>query len=328
MGLDNTVIQYRKLGNSGLLTAPLVAGGLGFGWTADERTSFEVLDALIAGGVTMIDTADLYFAYAPGGVGGESETIIGKWLKSRGNRDKVQIATKVGIFKVDGKNGLGQSVIESAIDKSLMRLQTDYVDLYYAHCDDENTPQEETLHAFDRLMKAGKIKALGASSFTQQRLETALEIANRDSLVPYSVIQPWFNLMEKEKFPEEYRYYCLDHDIGVLPFYGLAEGFLTGKFRTIAEAKMSERGSFAPTRYFNSRGEAVLAALDIVARETGAVPAQIALAWLIATPGITAPIAGANTVEEAEIMISAMHLSLCEDHLSLLNSAADTAITV
>jgi len=322
------VTPYRKLGNSGLLTAPLVAGGLGFGWTADEPTSFAVLDALIAGGVTMIDTADLYFAYAPGGVGGESETIIGNWLKSRGNRDKIQIATKVGIFEINGESGLSRNVIEAAIDNSLLRLQTDYVDLYYAHCDDENTSQYETIHAFDVLKKAGKIRALGASSFTQQRLESALEIAKRENLTPYSVIQPWFNLMENEKFTEGYRKYCLAHQIGVLPFYALAEGFLTGKYRTIAEAKMSERGSFAPTRYFNRRGEAVLAALDRVAMETGAVPAQIALAWLIATPGITAPIAGANTVDEAEIMISAMHLSLSEDHLRLLNSAATTSIAM
>ncbi len=315
----------RALGSSGLQVSPLVAGGNVFGWTADEPTSFAVLDAFAAGGVTMIDTADCYSSFVPGHVGGESETIIGQWMKARGNRDRIQIATKVGVQEIEGRKGIDHWMIERGVELSLQRLQTDHIDLYYAHFDFETIPQEETAEAFDRLVKAGKVRAIGASNFTQARLDSALKIAGAAGETPYSVLQPHFNLMAKEHFPPDYRAYCQAHDIGVLPYYALAAGFLTGKYRTIEEARASQRGE-SPAKFFNARGEKVLAALAQVAEESGASQAQIAVAWLIATPGVTAPIASATKVTQVESLIAAMELTIADEHMALLNAAANEPI--
>lgn len=315
----------RWLGSSGLSVSPLIAGGNVFGWTADERTSFDVLDAFVAGGVTMIDTADYYSAYVPGHAGGESEKIIGDWMKARGNRDRVQIATKVGLLEIDGETGIGRDMIVKGVELSLRRLQTDYIDLYYAHRDVETIPQDETAEAFDRLVRAGKVRAIGASNFSQARLDSAFATADKAGLARYSVLQPHFNLMAKEEFPPEYRRYCLDHDIGVLPYFALASGFLTGKYRTVEEAEASARGDM-PAAYFNARGDAVLAALAHVAKAKGVTQAQVAIAWLIATPGITAPIASATRIDQVESLTAAMSLTLNEAEMGMLDAAAETAM--
>lgn len=316
----------RRLGSSGLEVSPLIAGGNVFGWTADEKTSFDVLDAFAAGGVTMVDTADCYSSFVPGNVGGESETIIGKWMKARGNRDRIQVATKVGIQEIDGKKGISRDMIEKGVELSLQRLQTDYIDLYYAHFDFPDIPQDETAEAFDRLKRAGKVRAIGASNFSQARLGSALETARAAGQAAYSVLQPNFNLMSKELFPPEYRAFCAEQDIGVLPYYALAAGFLSGKYRTIEEAKASSRGD-SPAKFFNARGEKVLATLEQVAKEAGVSQAQIAVAWIIATPGITAPIASATKIVQVESLIAAMNLKLSDAHMALLNEAAETAIS-
>lgn len=313
----------RRLGSSGLEVSPLVAGGNVFGWTADEKTSFDVLDAFVAGGVSMIDTADCYTSFVPGNVGGESETIIGKWMKARGNRGNVQITTKVGIQEIDGKKGISRDMIAKGVELSLKRLQTDYIDLYYAHFDFPDVPQDETAEAFDRLMKAGKVRAIGASNFAQARLESALDVANAAGQACYSVLQPNFNLMSKEQFPPEYRAFCSEHDIGLLPYYALAAGFLSGKYRSVEEARKSARGD-SPAKFFNARGDRVLATLDRVSKEAGVSQAQVAVAWIIATPGVTAPIASATKVAQAESLVAAMNLELSDAHMAALNAAADT----
>src|SRR6185369_5940543 len=289
--------MVKALGRTGLSIGPLVVGGNVFGWTIDEKRSFEVLDAFFAGGATMIDTADVYYAYAPGNVGGESETIIGRWMKERGNRDRVQVATKVGLLEVGGAKGLQPAVIEAAVEASLRRLGTDYVDLYFAHSDDESVPQEEVARTFDRLVRSGKVRLLGASSFRQERLESALRISDDLGLTGYTVYQPQLNLMAASAFPAQYRSFCAERGMGVLTFFALASGFLTGKYRRLEDVRNSSRAS-ALSRYFNARGQAVLSALDHVSAETRATPAQIALAWIIATPGVTGPIVSATSVEQ------------------------------
>lgn len=313
----------RRLGSTGLSVAPLVAGGNVFGWTTDEKASFEVLDAWFAAGVTMIDTADSYSASAPGNVGGESETIIGRWMRARGNRTEVQVATKVGMYAIDGRKGLGSATIAAGIDASLRRLQTDYVDLYYAHADDEGADQAEVAEAFDDLVRSGKVRSLGASNFTQVRLASALGIAKAAARTGYGALQPHFNLMSPEAFPAEYRQYCLDNDIGVLSYFSLASGFLTGKYRDAGAIAGTARER-ALTGYFTARGDRVLATLDRVAAETGATPAQVALAWIIATPGITAPIASATSIAQVESLTPAMTLALTPDQMAALDAASTT----
>jgi aryl-alcohol dehydrogenase-like predicted oxidoreductase len=296
-------------------------GGNVFGWTIDEKRSFEVLDAFFAGGATMIDTADVYYAYAPGNVGGESETIIGRWMKERGNRDRVQVATKVGLLEVGGAKGLQPAVIEAAVEASLRRLGTDYVDLYFAHSDDESVPQEEVARTFDRLVQSGKVRLLGASNFRQDRLESALRISDDLGLTGYTVYQPQLNLMAASAFPAQYRSFCAERGMGVLTFFALASGFLTGKYRRLEDVRNSSRAS-ALSRYFNARGQAVLSALDHVSAETGATPAQIALAWIIATPGVTGPIVSATSVEQVESLLPAVTLRLDDAQMALLDQAA------
>lgn len=308
--------EMRNLGDSGLMTPRLVLGGNVFGWTADKATSFAILDAFVAGGGTMIDTADVYSSWVPGNSGGESETIIGEWLKQRGRRDDVLIATKVGY-----EEGLAAGTIAQAVDRSLQRLGTDRIDLYYSHKDDPTVPLEETLGAFDALVKAGKVRAIGASQIEADRLAQALAISADNGLVAYSVLQTWYNLVERPRFEGGLSELVQERQLGMLSFYSLANGYLTGKYRQEADLGKSVRGSRA-AEYMRSNGPRALAALDEVAGETGATPAQVALAWTADQPGVTAPIASATSVKQAEELIGAMELRLDPDQLARLDQAS------
>ncbi|HEY0626156.1 MAG TPA: aldo/keto reductase [Allosphingosinicella sp.] len=306
----------RSLGSSGLQTPPLVLGGNVFGWTADRETSFDILDRFVARGGTMIDTADVYSSWVPGNEGGESESIIGEWLKRRDRRDDVLIATKVGYDE-----GLAAGTIAAAIDRSLQRLGTDYVDLYFSHKDDPNAPLEETLGAFDRLVHTGKVRAIGASQIEAPRLREALDISAREGLASYSVLQTWYNLLERPKYEGELSALVQERGLGMVAFYGLASGFLSGKYRSEADLGKSPRGG-GLGKYLDARGISVLAALDEVAAETGATPAQAALAWLSAQPAVTAPIASATSLEQLEELLGAMELELTPDQVERLNAAS------
>ncbi|HWW65390.1 MAG TPA: aldo/keto reductase [Sphingomonadaceae bacterium] len=312
--------QTRPIGTTGLSTLPLVLGGNVFGWTASGETAFAVLDAFVAGGGTLIDTADFYSAWIEGHKGGESEQAIGAWLARRGRRDDVQIATKVGMLDGEGGNGLAPARIVAAAEASLKRLGTDYIDLYYAHQDDESQPQEAVLEAFDRLVKAGKVRAIAASNFTADRLGRALDISEASGIARYGALQPHFNLLERGGFPPALQQLCIDRKLGVLPYFGLASGFLTGKYRSEADLAGKPRGGGVRS-YLNARGFAVLAAMDAVAADTGASLPQIALAWIAAQPGITAPIASATSVPQVEELLGATRLTLTPDHLASLDEA-------
>jgi aryl-alcohol dehydrogenase-like predicted oxidoreductase len=303
-----------------LTTPPLILGGNVFGWTADQATSFSILDAFIAAGGRMVDTADVYSAWAPGNRGGESESVIGAWLAARGRRDDVLIATKVGM-ELDGSKGLAPARIAKAIDASLRRLQTDYVDLYFAHKDDPETPLADTLAAFDQLVRAGKARAIGASNYDAARLQQALDISAERRFATYTVLQPWYNLLERQKFEGPLQELCVARNIAAVPYYGVASGFLTGKYRGAADLAGKAR-SRAVEKYLNEFGLGVLGALDTVAKQIGATPAQIALAWLAAQPAVAAPIASATTPEQLEELLGAMQLTLTPEQLSLLNAAS------
>jgi aryl-alcohol dehydrogenase-like predicted oxidoreductase len=311
----------RTLGKSGLETPPLIFGGNVFGWTADEATSFDLLERFVAAGGTMIDTADTYSAWAPGNRGGESETIIGNWLKRRGRRDDVLIATKVGF---DG--GLGAANIARAIDGSLKRLGTDYVDLYYAHRDETEAPLEETLEAFDALVKAGKVRALGASQISAERLEQAMAVAQAGGWTGYSVLQTWYSLVERPRYEDGLRDVVARHDLGMCAFFALANGYLTGKYRSAADLGKSVR-SDRVEEYMAGNGPRVLAAMDEVTAETGATPAQVALAWAAAQPTVTAPLASARTVEQLDELLGSLELRLSADQIAALDEASGGAGT-
>ncbi|MFA6122605.1 aldo/keto reductase [Sphingomonas sp.] len=310
----------RRLGATDLHIAPLVLGGNVFGWTADQDTSFAVLDAFIAGGGTMIDTADVYSAWVPGHKGGESESVIGAWLKTSGKRDQVQIATKVGMLPGEGGEKLAPARIAAACDASLKRLGVDTIDLYFAHQDDDAVAQEDALAAFAKLIDAGKVRALGASNFHAARLKSANDAATAQGLPHYHVLQPEYNLVSRHKFEGQLQDYCVEHNIGVVPYYGLASGYLTGKYRSAADFGKSVRGGRMQA-FIDGTGPAVLAAMDAIAEETGASLAQIALAWLAAQPGITAPIASATSVAQVEELIGAMGLRLSTDQINRLTNA-------
>ena len=309
----------RPLGASGITTIPLMLGGNVFGWTADRAASFAVLDRFVAAGGTLIDTADMYSSWVPGNRGGESETLIGAWLRARGRRDDVAIATKVGSLEIEGRKGLGADHIARAIDASLARLGTDYVDLYFAHRDDPDTPQEETLAAFDALVKAGKVRAIGASNFTADRLRSALAISDAEGLVRYTVIEPEYNLIERDAYEGALQEWCVAERIGVVPYYALAGGFLTGKYRRVEDTRDKARGGMA-AKYLAGNGGAVLAAMDAVAAETGASLAAIALAWLADQPGITAPIASAISPAQLDGSLAALELELSADQRARLDA--------
>lgn len=310
----------RRLGATDLETPPLVLGGNVFGWTADKATSYAVLDAFVAGGGTMIDTADVYSAWAPGHQGGESESVIGEWLRSNGKRGGVLVATKVGMLPGEGGAKLAPARIAAACDASLKRLGIDTIDLYFAHQDDEDVPQDEVIGAFARLIEAGKVRALGASNFHAARLKSAHDVALAHGLPSYHVLQPEYNLVSRHKFEGELQDYCVAHNIGVVPYYGLASGFLTGKYRSANDLGKSVRGGrMAPL--LEGKGKAVLAAMDAVAGETAASLAQIALAWLAAQPGVTAPIASATSVAQIKELLGAITLELTHDQLERLTVA-------
>ena len=310
----------RILGASGLKTPPLILGGNVFGWTADRTTSHAVLDAFVSGGGRMIDTAESYSSWAPGNSGGESESIIGEWLHARGRRDQVLIATKVGA-EVFGRRGLAPDRIAGAVEGSLRRLRTDHIDLYFAHYDDPATPLEATLGAFDRLVKAGKVRAIGASNYSAERLRDALDTSAARSLASYSVLQPEYNLVSRAKFEGPLQDLCIERGLAAVPYFALASGFLTGKYRTRADVATGARGP-AAARYLNQHGLGVLRALEAAAAASGATMAQVALAWLAAQPAVAAPIASATTVAQVEELLGAMRLTLAPEQLDALDRAS------
>ena len=313
-------MTQRRLGSTDLKIAPLVLGGNVFGWTADRTTSFAVLDAFVAGGGTMIDTADVYSAWVDGHKGGESESMIGEWLKASGRRDDVLIATKVGMMPGEGGEKLAPARIAAAAEASLKRLGTDRIDLYYAHQDDDSVPQDAVLEAFGKLIDAGKVRVLGASNFHAARLKSAIDAAKASGLPRYHVLQPEYNLVSRHKYEGELQDYCVTENVGVLPYYGLAAGFLTGKYRTKDDLGQSVRGG-RMGELLEGKGKAVLGAMDAVVDQTGATHAQVALAWLIAQPGITAPIASATSVKQIEDLLPAMTLELSKAQLDALTDA-------
>ena len=316
----------RRIGRSELETPPLILGGNVFGWTIDAAAGFAVLDAFVAGGGRMIDTADVYMAAAPGNRGGESETIIGQWLKRRGRRDDVQITTKVGLLEIDGVKGLSRAHVEAAIDASLRRLGTDHVDLYLAHRDDADADQDAVAETFGALVKAGKVRTVGASNFGVARLGSAIAAQERAGVARHQALQNKYNLLERTDYEGAMQDFCVAHGIGMTPYYGLAAGYLTGKYRTPDD--LHGPRSESARRYLEGHGPRVLAALDATAEETGATPAQVALAWIAAQPGIAAPIASATSVRQVEDLLGAMELTLNADQLRRLDEASRVAEAV
>jgi len=309
----------RRLGRSALETAPIAFGGNVFGWTVDEPASFALLDAFFDAGFNLIDTADGYSAWVPGNQGGESETIIGKWLARSGKRDKVLIATKVA--KLARRPGLSAANIALAVEDSLRRLQVDTIDLYQSHQDDPATLIEETLGAYAKLIEQGKVRAIGASNFGAARLAESLAVAKKYNLPRYESLQPEYNLVARAGYESELEPLIRKEDIGVISYYGLASGFLTGKYRSEADLSKSARGQ-GVRKYLDARGLRILAALDEVASRHAATPAQVALAWLIARPGVTAPIVSATSVAQLEEILAAARLQLAAEDIAVLNAAS------
>jgi aryl-alcohol dehydrogenase-like predicted oxidoreductase len=315
------ILQKRRLGQTDLSIAPLVLGGNVFGWTADEKTSFDVLDRFADAGLNAIDTADAYSRWVPGHKGGESETIIGKWMKSRGNRDKILVITKVGSDMGQGKKDLSAAHIERAVEASLKRLQTDVIDLYLSHWPDPATPYEETLGAYERLLAAGKVRHIGASNLDAPQLRAALDVASLRGLPRYSVLQPEYNLYDRSSFDGPLHDLSAAEDIGVITYFSLAKGFLSGKYRSEADLGKSPRGGGVKA-YLNARGMRILAALDTVAARHSDKQAEVALAWVMAQPGITAPIASATTIEQVDSLVRAASLKLAAEDLAALDKAS------
>ena len=311
-------MEKRPLGRSGLSIAPLMFGGNVLGWTADEATSFSLLDAFVAGGFDAIDTADVYSAWVPGHTGGESETVIGKWLKRRGRRDDVVIATKVGMWPKH--LGLKRETIMAAAEESLQRLQTDYIDLYQSHRDDAETPLDETLEAFSRLVEQGKVRAIGASNYEAPRLREALKVSADKAIPRYETLQPAYNLMDR-RIEGELQQLCVEEGIGIISYYGLASGFLTGKYRSEADLGKSPRGG-GVKKYLNDQGMRVLAALDQTAAELTASPAQVALAWVMSRPAVTAPLASATSLAQLEDIMGSARLTLTPEQIKRLDEAS------
>lgn len=315
-------MQNRKLGNSGLEVSPLAFGGNVFGWTVDESQSFKLLDAFVDSGFNFIDTADVYCKWVPGKQGGESETILGKWLRRDGNRKKVILATKVGLEMGPDKKGLSKAYILRAVEDSLRRLQTDYIDLYQAHRDDPDTSLEETLETFALLVKQGKARVIGASNYGAERLLEALEVSQKRGYPSYQSLQPWYNLYDRAEYEAKLEPLCREKGLGVISYFSLASGFLTGKYRSDKDLSKSLRGPRSIGKYLNERGFRILDALERVAKERGATPTTVSLAWLMARPGITAPIASATSVEQLHELIHAPDLKLNQAEIELLNQAS------
>ncbi len=314
-------MQTRELGRSGISIPTLMVGANVFGWTVDEATSFRLLDALLDAGLNAIDTADMYSTWVPGHQGGESETIIGNWMHARGCRDRVVVATKVGMKMESGDQGLSPAWIAKEAEASLKRLRTDHIDLYQAHLDDEATPLEDTLAAFGKLIEQGKARAIGASNYTAPRLVEALETSKRLGLPRYESLQPHYNLIERALFELELEPVTTREHLGVIPYYSLASGFLTGKYRSQADLSKSQRGG-SVGKYLDPRGLGLLGALDTVAARLSATPAQVAIAWLIARPSITAPIASATSVEQVHDLVGGVNLSLDDEAIATLDAAS------
>jgi aryl-alcohol dehydrogenase-like predicted oxidoreductase len=315
-------VKKRPLGKSDIHVAPLTFGGNVFGWTLDEKKSFEILDAFVAAGFNFVDTADVYSRWLPSNQGGESETIIGKWMKARANRREVIIATKVGADIGQGKRDLSRKHILQAVDNSLKRLQTDYIDLYQSHYDDLDTPVEETLETYTQLIKEGKVRLIGASNFSAPRLRESLEASEQHGLATYQTLQPLYNLYDREAFEKELEPLCIEYSLGVINYYALASGFLTGKYRSESDLSKSTRGS-GNKKYMNDRGFTILQALDKVANEYNTTPASVSIAWLLARPSVTAPIASATSMEQLDALIKATELNLDGPAISMLNEASD-----
>jgi len=314
-------MDKRALGTSGLMIAPLAFGGNVFGWTADEPTSFRLLDAFVDAGFNLIDTADIYSRWQPGSQGGESETIIGNWLAQGGRRDKVVIVTKVGMEMGPGKKGLSPAYIAEAAEASLRRLRIDCIDVYLGHRDDPDTPLADTLGAYARLIEQGKVRVVGSSNYSAARLREALDLAANKGLPRLDVAQPLYSLIERDTFEGELRDLCIAENVGVIGFYALANGFLSGKYRSKADMAGRSRGARVE-KYMNDRGFRVLAALDAVAARRRAKPAQIALAWLLTRPGLTAPIASATDLGQLRELIAAVDVVLDRDDLAELDKAS------
>jgi aryl-alcohol dehydrogenase-like predicted oxidoreductase len=314
-------MKKRKLGNSGLEVAPLALGGNVFGWTADEPTSFRLLDAFVAAGCNLIDTADMYSTWVPGNKGGESETVLGKWLKRSGNRGKVLIATKVGMEMGPDRKGLSKTYILRAAEDSLRRLQTDRIDLYQSHTDDPGTPLEETLEAYAQLIRQGKVRAIGASNYTAERLKQALEAGARPGVPSYQCLQPLYNLYDRAEYETDLEPLCQEKGVGVIPYFALASGFLTGKYRSEKDLANRSRGD-SVKKYLNDRGFRILDALDQVANQYHTVPAVVSLAWLMSRPSVTAPIASATSLDQLSDLIDATRLTLDPSSIERLDLAS------
>jgi aryl-alcohol dehydrogenase-like predicted oxidoreductase len=315
-------MQKRRLGQSQIVTAPLVLGGNVFGWTLDEAGSFRVLDEFVGAGFDFIDTADVYSNFVPGNVGGESETIIGKWLAQRGNRDRVIIATKVGMRMGPDKEGLSKAYISRAVEDSLRRLKTDYIDLYQSHRDDAGTPLEETLGAYAELIRQGKVRAIGASNYEAARLVEALDTAKRENLPRYESMQPQYNLYDRADYETHLEAVCKERGLGVITYFSLASGFLAGKYRSAADLKAGGARGGMVGPYMTPRGERILRALDEVAASHRSTPASVALAWLMARPGVTAPIASATSSAQLKTLIAAAQLQLEPAAITALDVAS------
>lgn len=315
-------MQKRNLGKTGLEISPLTLGGDVFGWTIDEQKSFEILDAWVGSGFNFIDTADVYSAWVPGNQGGESETIIGKWMKKQGNREDIVISTKLGSEMGPGKKGLSKKYIIEAAKASLRRLQTDYIDLYQAHWPDPGTPHEESLETYAQLLKEGKVLAIGASNFSAQQLNDSLEASRKTHLPSYQTLQPIYNLYDRAIFENELEKICLHNNIGVINYSALATGFLTGKYRTESDLSKSVRGGDVK-KYLTARGLRILHALDEVAARYNSTPASISIAWLLTRPAITAPIVSATSLHQLKDLSEAVELQLDKEAIELLNTASE-----
>jgi aryl-alcohol dehydrogenase-like predicted oxidoreductase len=314
-------LQKRRLGRTDLDIAPLVLGGNVFGWTADEKTSFDILDRFADAGLNAIDTADAYSRWAPGNKGGESETVIGKWMKSRRNRDKIIVITKVGSDMGQGKKDLSAAYIAKAVEDSLKRLQVEAIDLYLSHWPDDTVPYDETLGAYQRLIEQGKIRWCGCSNLDAGQLEAALKVASQKKLPRYEVLQPEYNLYDRLSFDGPLRDLCIREEVGVITYFSLAKGFLSGKYRSEADLGKSPRGGGVAS-YLNPRGKRILAALDAVSARHNANQAEVALAWIVARPGVTAPISSATTIGQVDSLIRAVSLKLGAADIAELDKAS------
>jgi len=314
-------MEKRTLGKTGLEVSPIAFGGNVFGWTVDEKRSFELLDQWAEIGFNFIDTADSYSNWVPGNKGGESETIIGNWMKKHGNRDKIIISTKVGSELGPGKKGTSKKYIMEAAEASLRRLQTDYIDLYQSHWPDPETPYEETLEAYGQLMQQGKIRAFGTSNYSVEQLTASFEAAKKHGLVPYLTLQPEYNLYDRSGFENGLQQLCIEHSMGVICYFSLASGFLTGKYRTEEDLSKSQRGG-GIKKYFNERGFRILKALDEVSAKYHTTLSSVSIAWLLTRPGITAPIASATSAEQIKALVEATELRLNNEDVDLLTEAS------